>query len=70
MLGVRGHAPRGSRRAPAGPPGHGAPAGAVDAGFNARTADVHLGRLRAKPGPAGSRIETVFGLGCRFAENV
>jgi len=30
---------------------------------------VHLGRLGAKPGPAGSRIETVFGRGYRFAEN-
>lgn len=36
----------------------------------ARTVDVHLGRLRAKLGPAGSRIETVFGLGYRFAENL
>ena len=37
---------------------------------DARTVDVHLGRSRAKPGPAGSRIETVFGLGYRFAENL
>lgn len=37
---------------------------------DARTVDVHLGRLRAKPGPAGSQIETVFGLGYRFAENL
>ncbi|MCY4506094.1 MAG: winged helix-turn-helix domain-containing protein, partial [Acidobacteria bacterium] len=37
---------------------------------DARTVDVHLGRLRAKLGPAGSQIETVFGLGYRFAENL
>ena len=37
---------------------------------DARTVDVHLGWVRAKLGPAGSRIETVFGLGYRFAENV
>ena len=37
---------------------------------DARTVDVHLGRLRAKLGPTGSQIETVFGLGYRFAENL
>ena len=37
---------------------------------DARTVDVHLGRLRAKLGPAGSRIEKVFGLGYRFADNL
>lgn len=31
---------------------------------------VHLGRLRARLGPAGGQIETVFGLGYRFAENL
>ena len=37
---------------------------------DARTIDVHLGRLRAKLGPAGRQIETVFGLGYRFVEEV
>ena len=31
-----------------------------------RSIDVHVGRLRAKLGPAGSQIETVVGLGYRF----
>ena len=33
-----------------------------------RSVDVHVGRLRAKLGPVGSRIETVVGLGYRFVE--
>lgn len=33
-----------------------------------RSVDVHVGRLRAKLGSAGARIETVVGLGYRFAE--
>lgn len=33
-----------------------------------RSVDVHVGRLRAKLGPAGSQIETVVGLGYRFIE--
>jgi DNA-binding response OmpR family regulator len=33
-----------------------------------RSVDVHVGRLRAKLGPAGDQIETVIGLGYRFAE--
>jgi two-component system, OmpR family, alkaline phosphatase synthesis response regulator PhoP len=33
-----------------------------------RSVDVHVGRLRAKLGHAGSRIETVVGLGYRFAD--
>ena len=33
-----------------------------------RSVDVHVGRLRAKLGPAGEQIETVIGLGYRFAE--
>jgi DNA-binding response OmpR family regulator len=33
-----------------------------------RSVDVHVGRLRAKLGPAGHQIETVVGLGYRFAE--
>ena len=31
-----------------------------------RSVDVHVGRLRAKLGPAGDQIETVVGLGYRF----
>jgi DNA-binding response OmpR family regulator len=31
-----------------------------------RSVDVHVGRLRAKLGPAGHQIETVVGLGYRF----
>jgi DNA-binding response OmpR family regulator len=33
-----------------------------------RSVDVHVGRLRAKLGPAGEQIETVVGLGYRFVE--
>jgi DNA-binding response OmpR family regulator len=33
-----------------------------------RSVDVHVGRLRAKLGPAGRQIETVIGLGYRFNE--
>jgi DNA-binding response OmpR family regulator len=33
-----------------------------------RSVDVHVGRLRAKLGAAGSQIETVVGLGYRFIE--
>ena len=33
-----------------------------------RSIDVHVGRLRAKLGPAGVQIETVIGLGYRFNE--
>jgi DNA-binding response OmpR family regulator len=33
-----------------------------------RSVDVHVGRLRAKLGPAGSQIETVIGLGYRFID--
>ena len=33
-----------------------------------RTIDTHLKRLREKLGPAGSMIETVRGVGYRFAE--
>ena len=33
-----------------------------------RSVDVHVGRLRSKLGPAGTQIETVVGLGYRFAE--
>src|SRR5690606_1007317 len=33
-----------------------------------RAVDVHIGRLRAKLGPAGHQIETVVGIGYRFVE--
>ena len=33
-----------------------------------RSVDVHVGRLRAKLGTAGTQIETVVGLGYRFVE--
>ena len=33
-----------------------------------RSVDVHVGRLRAKLGPAGKQIETVVGLGYKFVE--
>ena len=33
-----------------------------------RSVDVHVGRLRAKLGPAGAQIETVVGLGYRFID--
>lgn len=33
-----------------------------------RSVDVHVGRLRAKLGPAGKQIETVVGLGYRFID--
>ena len=32
-----------------------------------RTLDVHVSRLRKKLGPAGARIETVWGVGYRLA---
>ena len=39
-----------------------------DPGVETRSVDVHVGRLRAKLGSAGSQIETVVGLGYRFVE--
>ena len=39
-----------------------------DLGVETRSVDVHVGRLRAKLGVAGSQIETVVGLGYRFVE--
>jgi len=33
-----------------------------------RSVDVHIGRLRAKLGPAGKQVETVVGLGYRFVD--
>jgi DNA-binding response OmpR family regulator len=41
-----------------------------DQAVETRSVDVHIGRLRAKLGPAGSQIETLVGLGYRFAESV
>ena len=39
-----------------------------DSSVQTRTVDVHVGRLRAKLGAAGDRIETVQGFGYRFSE--
>ncbi|MGE5813272.1 MAG: response regulator transcription factor [Acidobacteriota bacterium] len=39
-----------------------------DKSVETRSVDVHVGRLRAKLGPAGRQIETVVGLGYRFVE--
>jgi DNA-binding response OmpR family regulator len=39
-----------------------------DQEIETRSVDVHIGRLRAKLGPAGRQIETVIGLGYRFVE--
>jgi DNA-binding response OmpR family regulator len=36
--------------------------------IDTRSVDVHVGRLRAKLGPAGRQIETLVGLGYRFVE--
>lgn len=38
-----------------------------EAGGSDRTVDTHVQRLRKKLGPVGERIETVWGLGYRFA---
>lgn len=37
-------------------------------GYETRSLDVYIKRLRRKLGPAGAQIETVAGLGYRFAE--
>jgi DNA-binding response OmpR family regulator len=39
-----------------------------DQEIETRSVDVHIGRLRAKLGPAGRQVETVIGLGYRFVE--
>jgi DNA-binding response OmpR family regulator len=39
-----------------------------DPSIETRSVDVHVGRLRAKLGPAGTQIETVVGLGYRFVD--
>ncbi len=41
---------------------------AIDADITTRTVDTHVKRLREKLGPAGDYIETVRGVGYRFAE--
>src|SRR5439155_6685596 len=38
-----------------------------EAGGTDRTVDTHVLRLRKKLGPVGERIETVWGIGYRFA---
>ena len=40
----------------------------TDIAVTTRTIDTHLKRLREKLGPAGRLIETVRGVGYRFAE--
>ncbi|BCS32922.1 DNA-binding response regulator [Luteitalea sp. TBR-22] len=40
-----------------------------DTQIETRSVDVHIGRLRAKLGPAGAQIETVVGLGYKFTES-
>ena len=40
-----------------------------DRSVETRSVDVHVGRLRAKLGAPGARIETVIGLGYRFVES-
>jgi DNA-binding response OmpR family regulator len=39
-----------------------------DREIETRSVDVHVGRLRAKLGTAGTQIETVVGIGYRFVE--
>ncbi|MBN1608550.1 MAG: response regulator [Polyangiaceae bacterium] len=41
----------------------------VDANVTTRTVDTHVKRLREKLGPAGDYIETVRGVGYRFADS-
>jgi len=40
----------------------------IDADITTRTVDTHVKRLREKMGPAGEYIETIRGVGYRFAE--
>jgi two-component system phosphate regulon response regulator PhoB len=42
---------------------------AIDADITTRTVDTHVKRLREKLGPAGEYIETVRGVGYRFADS-
>jgi DNA-binding response OmpR family regulator len=39
-----------------------------DRSVDTRSIDVHVGRLRRKLGPAGAQIETLIGIGYRFAD--
>jgi two-component system phosphate regulon response regulator PhoB len=41
----------------------------IDADVTTRTVDTHVKRLREKLGEAGEYIETVRGVGYRFADN-
>jgi two-component system phosphate regulon response regulator PhoB len=41
----------------------------IDADITTRTVDTHVKRLREKLGAAGDYIETVRGVGYRFADN-
>ena len=41
----------------------------IDADITTRTVDTHVKRLREKLGDAGDYIETVRGVGYRFADN-
>jgi len=41
----------------------------IDADITTRTVDTHVKRLREKLGPAGRFIQTVRGVGYRFAES-
>ena len=40
-----------------------------DHAIDTRSVDVHIGRLRGKPGACAAQIETVIGLGYRFVED-
>ena len=42
----------------------------IDADITTRTVDTHVKRLREKLGAAGDYIETVRGVGYRFAESL
>jgi len=41
----------------------------IEAAITTRTVDTHVKRLREKLGPAGGYVETVRGVGYRFADN-
>jgi len=41
----------------------------IDADITTRTVDTHVKRLREKLGTAGDYVETVRGVGYRFADN-
>ena len=63
-----GHAPRAQEP---GPDAQRAPqptSGGIEADITTRTVDTHVKRLREKLGAAGSYVETVRGVGYRFAD--